>query len=82
LILQTLLATEAVVRTAQLHDLPLDADQEDQLGLGGDVEGALLLGNAGKADLLALGIAVLLDVLLGTLEDDAALLLVDLDCIC
>jgi len=55
-----------------------DADQEDQLGLGGDVEGALLLGNAGKADLLALGIAVLLDVLLGTLEDDAALLLVDL----
>jgi len=56
----------------------LDADDEDQLGLSGDVERAILLGNAGKADLLALGIAVLLDVLLSTLEDDAALLLVGL----
>ena len=56
----------------------LDADQEDQLALAGDVEGAVLLGDAGKADLLALGIAVLLDVLLSTLEDDAALLLAGL----
>jgi len=63
-----------------MFDLPLDADQEDQLSLGGDVEGAILLGDAGKADLLALGVTVLLDVLLSTLEDDAALLLVDLDC--
>jgi hypothetical protein len=59
-------------------DVPLDADDEDQLGLSGDVERAILLGNAGKADLLALGIAVLLDVLLSTLKDDAALLLVGL----
>jgi hypothetical protein len=59
-------------------DIPLDADDEDQLGLSRDVEGAILLGNAGKADLLALGVAVLLDVLLSTLEDDAALLLVGL----
>lgn len=59
-------------------NLPLDTDQEDQLGLGRDVERAVLLGNARKTDLLALGITVLLDVLLGTLEDDATLLLVDL----
>jgi hypothetical protein len=56
----------------------LDADQEDQVALGRDVEGAILLGNASEADLLALGITVLLDVLLSTLEDDATLLLVDL----
>lgn len=56
----------------------LDADDEDQLGLSRDVEGTILLGNPVQADLLALGIAVLLDVLLGTLEDNAALLLVGL----
>jgi len=56
----------------------LDADKEDQLGLGGDVERAILLGSARETDLLTLAIAVLLDVLLGTLEDDAALLLVGL----
>jgi hypothetical protein len=42
------------------------------------VERVVLLGNAGQADLLALGITVLLDVLLSTLEDDLALLLVGL----
>ena len=56
----------------------LDADDEGELGLGGDVEGTLLLGNAVEADLLALCIAVLLDVGLGALEDDLALLLVGL----
>jgi len=56
----------------------LDADDEDQLGLGRDVEGAVLLGNAGEANLLTLSITVLLNVLLSTLEDDAALLLVGL----
>lgn len=54
----------------------LDADDEGELGLSRDVEGALLLGDALKADLLALGIAVLLDVGLGALEDDLTLLLV------
>lgn len=58
--------------------IPLDADDEDQLRLLRDVELAGLLGNTSKADLLALSIAVLLDVLLGTLEDDTALLLVGL----
>lgn len=60
----------------------LDTDDESELGLGGDVVGALLLGNASKADLLALSIAVLLDVGLGALEGDLALLLVGLltDC--
>lgn len=56
----------------------LDADNEDQVVLGGNVERVVLLGNAGQADLLALGITVLLDVLLSTLEDDLALLLVGL----
>lgn len=42
------------------------------------MERALLLGEATEADLLALGITVLLDVLLSTLEDDTALLLVGL----
>lgn len=43
------------------------------------MEAALLLGEAVEANLLTLGIAVLLDVLLSTLEDDGTLLLVDLD---
>jgi len=37
-----------------------------------------LLGQTGKADLLTLLITVLLNVLLGTLEDDTALLLLGL----
>lgn len=56
----------------------LDADKEDQVGLSGNVGGVVLAGNAGEADLLALCVAVLLDVLLSTLEDDATLLLVGL----
>jgi hypothetical protein len=58
--------------------LPLDADDEDELRLGGDVEGAILLAQAGKTDLLTLGVAVFFDVALGALEDDAALLFVGL----
>ena len=56
----------------------LDADNEDQLVLSRDLEGTVLLGDTSEADLLALTIAVLLDVLLSTLEDDTTLLLVDL----
>jgi len=59
-------------------NLPLDTDNEDQLGLGRHVVGTRLLGLAGKADPLTLLVAVLLDVGLGPLEDDAALLLVGL----
>lgn len=59
-------------------NIPLDTDDEDQLGLLGHVEFAGLLGNTSQADLLALRIAVLLDVLLGTLEDNTTLLLVGL----
>jgi hypothetical protein len=74
-------------KTEQLEDLAglggnlvdtLDADNEDDLGLGSDEERSLLLGLAGEADLLTLGIAVLLDVLLSTLEDSVTLLLVGL----
>jgi hypothetical protein len=58
--------------------LPLNTDNEDQLLLGWDVEGTILLGQAGKTDLLTLLITVLLNVLLGTLEDDTTLLLLGL----
>lgn len=58
--------------------LPLDPDDEDKFGLGGDVVGAFLLTQAGETDLLALCIAVLLDIRFGTLEDDATLLLLGL----
>lgn len=46
--------------------------------LGRDVERAILLGKAVEADLLALDVTVLLDVLLSALEDDTTLLLVGL----
>lgn len=59
-------------------DIPLDTDNKDQLGLVVNVEVALLAGSAGQADLLTLSIAVLLDVGLSALEDDATLLLVGL----
>lgn len=59
--------------------LPLDADDENELGLFGNVEGALLSAQTSETDLLALGIAVLLDIGLSTLEDDTALLLVGLE---
>lgn len=57
----------------------LDADDEDQLGLILNVEVTLLAGNTVEADLLTLSVAVLLDVGLGTLEDDTTLLLVGLN---
>lgn len=59
-------------------NLPLDTHDEGKLGLVRDVEVALLAGSAGKADALTLIVTVLLDVGLGTLEDDTALLLVGL----
>ena len=54
----------------------LDADDEGELGLGGDEEGAITLGLALGIDNVALGLDVLLVVLLGALEDGLALLLV------
>lgn len=58
-----------------MDSLPLDTDDKDQLVLGRDVEGTILLGQTLKTDLLTLLIAVLLNVLLSTLEDDTTLLL-------
>jgi hypothetical protein len=57
-----------------LHDT-LDTDDEDQTVLSRDVGGVVSAGSAGETNLLALSIAVLLDVLLSTLEDDLALVL-------
>lgn len=65
------------VQALQRHS-PLDTDNEDESVLSRDVEGAILLCETGEADLLALVVAVLLDVLLSTLEDDATLLLLGL----
>lgn len=59
-------------------NIPLDTDNEDKLVLSWNVVGTILLGETSKTDLLALSIAVLLDVLLSTLEDDTTLLLVGL----
>lgn len=58
--------------------IPLDADDECELGLSGDEERVLLLGLALGLDDIALSLDVLLLVLLGALEDDGALLLVGL----
>lgn len=60
-------------------DEPLDTDNKDQLSLGRDIVGAFLLAQPRETDLLALCIAILLDVGLGALEDDATLLLVGLE---
>jgi len=74
-------------QTQELEDLAglgsnlvdtLDTDNEDELGLTLNEEAALLASNAVEADLLALSGAVLLDVGLGTLEDNTTLLLVGL----
>jgi hypothetical protein len=56
----------------------LDAENEDELVLVGNVERAVLLAQTRESDLLTFGIAVLLDVGLGALEDDTTLLLVGL----
>lgn len=59
-------------------NLPLDTDNEDQLLLSWNVEGAILLRQTVEADFLTLRITVLLDVLLSTLEDNTTLLLLGL----
>jgi hypothetical protein len=58
--------------------LPLDTDNENQFLLSWNVEGALLFSDTREADLLTLLVTVLLDVFLGTLEDDTTLLLLGL----
>lgn len=73
-----LLVMALSINTFEFGNIPLDTDDEDQLRLSRDVELAALLGDTAQADLLALCIAVLLNVLLSTLEDDATLLLVGL----
>lgn len=52
---------------------PLDTHDKVHLGLSGNVEVAVGLGLAAEADLLTLLLVVLVDVLLGTLEDDLTL---------
>jgi hypothetical protein len=56
----------------------LDTDNEGKFGLLWDIEGTFSLGHTSQANLLALGIPILLDVLLSTLEDCLTLLLVGL----
>lgn len=52
---------------------PLKSDDEVDLGLSGDVEVTSLLRLSLESDLLLLGVEVLLDVLVGPLEDDLSL---------
>ena len=56
----------------------LDADYEDELGFGINVEASLLFTQAVKPDLFALRIAVFLDVFLGALENNTTFFLVGL----
>lgn len=56
----------------------LDSDDEDELVLLLNIEVSFLSGQSGKSDLLTLLVSVLLHVGLGSLEDDASLLLVGL----
>jgi hypothetical protein len=58
--------------------LPFDTDNEDQLVLSRDIERTILFRQTLQTDLLTLLVTVLLNVFLGTLEDDAALLLLSL----
>ena len=58
--------------------LPLDTDNKDQLVLSRDIERTILFRQTLQTDLLTLLVTVLLNVFLGTLEDDAALLLLSL----
>ena len=64
--------------TVRRRHVPLDADDEGELGLGGDEERVVALGGTLGLDDVALGLDVLLVVLLGALEDNLALLLVGL----
>lgn len=52
---------------------PLKSDNEVDLGLSGDVEVTSLPRLSLESDLLLLGVEVLLDVLVGPLEDDLSL---------
>lgn len=57
-----------------MRNIPFDANDENEFGLGRYVVAAILLTQACKADLLTLCIAILFDVGFGTLEDDTAFL--------
>jgi hypothetical protein len=57
---------------------PLDTDGEDEPGLGGDVERSVAFRSTLSLDDIALCLAVLCGVLLGTIEEDGALLFVGL----
>ena len=53
--------------------LPLESDDEEDLGLGGDVEVSRGSGLQSESDLLLLSLGVLLDVLVSSLEDNLPL---------
>lgn len=56
-----------------LKHIPANADNEEHLGLSGDVDLSTGLGDLLGTDLVGGDLAVLGDVLLGTAEDDLAL---------
>lgn len=75
-------------KSEKLEDLPwlgcdfvdtLDSNDENEFGLLINVEVARLSSDSCKSDLLPFLVTVLLHVLLGSLEDDASLLLIGLE---
>jgi len=62
-----------ISRGKRIANSPLDTHDEVNLGLSGDVEVSVSLGLPLQADLLSLLLLVVVDVLLGALEDDSAL---------
>lgn len=72
-ILEILLARQTASLGITKKNAPLKSDDEVDLGLGGDVEVTSLPRLSLESDLLLLGVEVLLDVLVGPLEDDLSL---------
>lgn len=71
-------ASEGESRIQRKTNAPLKSDDEVDLGLSGDVEVTSLPRLSLESDLLLLGVEVLLDVLVGPLENDLSLGLLSL----
>lgn len=70
--------SEGESRIQKRRNAPLKSDDEVDLGLSGDVEVTSLPRLTLESDLLLLGVEVLLDVLVGPLENDLSLGLLSL----
>lgn len=78
LILLILLAGRLSLNLSGVDNLPFDTDGEDEFVLGGNEKGLIPSRSTLGLDNVALSFGVLGSILLGTFENDAALLLVGL----